>query len=153
MEFNFKHIDENIANKITNWHYEGIYAFYDMDQDLEDLKELQNPRSWVDKYFGVVDECNELIGFFCFEKENGGVIIGLGLRPDLTGKGLGKEFVEAGLEFAKKKYRPNQFSLSVGLFNQRAIRIYEKVGFKFDVVFKNKTNNGEYEFLRMVKDA
>ena len=153
MEFNFRHIDESYANIIANWHYEGIYAFYDMDQDLEDLEELQNPRSWVDKYFGVVNECNELIGFFCFEQENGGIIIGLGLRPDLTGKGLGKEFVEAGLKFAKNKYSPNQFSLSVALFNQRAIMIYEKVGFRSDGIYKHKTNDGEYEFLRMVKDV
>jgi ribosomal-protein-alanine N-acetyltransferase len=152
MEFKFKHFDENYANNIANWHYEGIYAFYDMDQDIEDLEELQNSRNWVDKYFGVVNESNELIGFFCFEQENGGVIIGLGLRPDLTGIGLGEEFVEAGLKFAKKKYSPNHFSLSVALFNQRAIRVYEKVGFKSDGVFKNNTNDGEYEFLRMVRD-
>ena len=152
MQFEFKLMDESYAHAIANWHYEGIYAFYDMDQDIEDLEELLDPHNWTDKYYAVVDECNELIGFFCFEQDNGVVTIGLGLRPDRTGKGLGQAFVEAGLEFAKEKFSPTMFSLSVVTFNQRAIRIYERVGFKADKVFISETNGGRYEFLRMVRE-
>jgi ribosomal-protein-alanine N-acetyltransferase len=154
MQLKFKLMDGNYAQTITNWHYEGIYAFYDMDQDVEDLEELLNPHSWADKYHAVVNECNELIGFFCFNQEEIGVVtIGLGLRPDHTGKGLGQAFVEAGLEFAKEKFNPTTFCLSVATFNQRAIRIYERIGFKSDGVFINETNGGRYEFLRMVRKA
>jgi ribosomal-protein-alanine N-acetyltransferase len=81
------------------------------------------------------------------------VVIGLGLRPDCTGKGLGQAFVEAGLEYAKQKFDPATFRLSVATFNRRAIRVYEKVGFKPDGVFMNETNDGQYEFLRMVRGA
>lgn len=154
MQFKFKLMDENCARAIANWHYEGIYTFYDMDQDIEDMEELLNPHSWADRYYAVVNESNELIGFFCFEQEEiGAVTIGLGLGPDHTGKGLGQAFVEAGLEFAKEKFRPTVFRLSVATFNQRAIKIYEKVGFKSDRVFINETNGGQYEFLRMVRKA
>jgi len=153
MQFGFKVMDESYAHAIANWHYEGIYAFYDMDQDIEDLEELLDPRSWTGKYYAVVDECGELIGFFSFEKENEVVVIGLGLRPDCTGEGLGQAFVEAGLEYAKLEFTPSTFRLNVATFNQRAIRVYEKVGFKPDGVFMHETNGGQYEFLRMVRAA
>ena len=153
MQFRFKLMNESYAHAIANWHYEGIYAFYDMDQDIKDLEELLDPHSWRGKYCAVVNERGELIGFFCFEKEDEAVVIGLGLKPDCTGERLGQAFVEAGLEYAKQKFDPATFRLSVATFNQRAIRVYEKVGFKADGVFMNETNGGQYEFLRMVREA
>jgi len=142
-------MNESYAHAIASWHYEGMYAFYDMDQDIDDLEELLDPHSWTGKYCAVLDERGELVGFFSFEKEDEAVVIGFGLRPDCTGKGLGQAFVEAGLEYAKKKFDPATFRLSVATFNQRAIRVYEKVGFKTDGVFMNETNGGQFEFLRM----
>ena len=59
------------------------------------------------------------------------------------------EFVEAGLEFSREKFSPAIFGLSVATFNQRAITVYEKVGFKADGVYLNETISGQYEFLRM----
>jgi len=129
MQFRFKLMNEAYAHAIANWHYEGIYAFYDADRDIEDLEELLDPHSWTGKYCAVVDERGELVGFFCFEKEDEAVVIGLGLKPDCTGKGLGQAFVEAGLEYAKQNFDPAIFRLSVATFNHRAIRVYEKVGF------------------------
>ena len=149
MQFRFEPMNESYAHAIANWHYPGRYAFYDMDQDREDLEELLDPHSWTGKYCAVVNERGELIGFFCFEKEDEAVVIGLGLRPDRTGEGLGQAFVEAGLEYAKIKFDPATFRLKVATFNQRAIRVYEKVGFKPDGVFMNETNGGQFEFLRM----
>jgi ribosomal-protein-alanine N-acetyltransferase len=150
MQFGFKPMGEIAAQAIANWHYEGIYAFYDMDQDIEDLEELLDPHSWTGKYCAVVDERGELVGFFSFEQEDGAVVIGLGLRPDCTGKGLGPAFAEAGLEYAKEKFEPATFRLSVATFNQRAIRVYEKVGFRRDGTFTAATNGGQHEFLRRV---
>ena len=149
MQFRFKPMNESYAHAIANWHYEGMYAFYDMDQDMQDLEELLDPHSWTGKYCAVLNEHGELVGFFSFEKEDEAVVIGFGLRPDCTGEGFGQAFVEAGLEYAKIKFDPATFRLSVATFNQRAIRVYEKVGFKSDGVFMNETNGGQFEFLRM----
>ena len=154
MQFKFILMDEGYARAIANWHYEGIYAFYDMDQDVEDLEELLNPHSCADQYYAVVNECDELIGFFSFNQDEiGAVTIGLGLAPDHTGKGLGQAFVEAGLLHAREKYNPTIFCLNVATFNQRAIRVYERMGFQPGRVFMNETNGGQYEFLRMVRKA
>ena len=153
MRFEFRPMDENCARAVAGWHYEGIYSFYDMEQDVEDLQELLDQRSWIDHYYAVTDEQGDLIGFFCFEREQEAVAIGLGLRPDLTARGWGRAFLEAGLEFAREKYHPATFTLSVATFNQRAIHVYRKVGFEDTGVFVNETNGGQYEFLRMVREA
>jgi ribosomal-protein-alanine N-acetyltransferase len=120
---------------------------------LVQLEELLDPRSWTDKYRAVVDERGEMVGFFCFEKKDEAVVVGLGLRPDCTGKGLGQAFVEAGLEYAKQKFDPATFRLSVATFNQRAISVYEKVGFQPDGTYVDEINGRQHEFLRMVREG
>lgn len=153
MTFRIRPMDETAARAIASWHYDGLYAFYDMEQDPEDLEDLLDPENWPDAYFAVTDESDELVGFFCFERDGDSVAVGLGLRPDLTGQGLGEGFLEAGLTFAEEHYRPAAFTLSVATFNERAIRLYHKVGFKDAGTSMNRTNGGEYEFLRMVKSV
>ena len=153
MKFEFQPMDQDWAQAIAGWHYEGIYAFYDMEQDAEDLEELLDPRSWNDQYYAVTDDQGDLVGFFCFEREEEVVVIGLGLRPDLTGRGWGQAFFEAGLEFAREKYQPASFVLSVATFNQRAINVYRRAGFEDTEIFLNETNGGQYEFLRLARDA
>jgi len=153
MNFEFKPMDEEYARAIAGWHYEGMYAFYDMEKDLEDLEEFLDQRNWDDHYYAVTDDRGDLIGFFSFEREEEVVILGLGLRPDLTGRGWGQAFFEAGLDFARNKYRPVTFVLSVATFNQRAIHVYRKAGFEDVEVFMNATNGDQYEFLRMARKA
>lgn len=153
MKYTFSPMNEHDAHAIAQWHYEGIYRFYDMDQDPDDREELLNPENWREKDYCVRNELNELIGFFSFEPEHDTLIIGLGLRPDLIGKGLGREFIQAGLEFGKHRFHPARFRLSVATFNQRAIQVYEQFGFTPDKVFMQQTNGGKYEFLQMTKPA
>lgn len=77
--------------------------------------------------------------------------IGLGLRPDLTGKGLGLAFVEAGLAFARKRFAPRLFVLS---FNKRAIRIYERAGFtRVREFMQLNPVHGELHFVEMRREA
>jgi ribosomal-protein-alanine N-acetyltransferase len=68
------------------------------------------------------------------------------MRPDLTGQGLGVEYLLAGLESARERFSPERFSLSVATFNERA-------GFRRGNEFMHNTNDGEYLFLSMVREA
>ncbi len=71
------------------------------------------------------------------------------MRPNLTSKGMGKEFLEAFLEFAKNKYNLKDIELSVLKFNERAIRLYKSLDFKVTDEFMGKTVKGEMEFIKM----
>lgn len=137
------------AQAIAHWHYPDIYAFYDLDQDADDLEEFLNPNKWENTLYAIVNEHQALIGFFSFEQENDTIVLGFGLRLEFTGKGLGTAFVRAGLEFGAKRYRPSTFRLSVATFNLRAIRVYEHLGFVAEKLVQQQTNGGTYEFLQM----
>jgi ribosomal-protein-alanine N-acetyltransferase len=77
--------------------------------------------------------------------------LGLGLKPELTGKGLGINFINAVLENITFLNGVNDFTLSVALFNKRAIKAYEAVGFTRKNTFIHNTNGCNYLFLRMDK--
>lgn len=151
MEFSFKPMAEEDARQIAVWHYAAPYDFYDMEQDPEDLAELLDPQSWQAPNYAVFNKEKELIGFFSFHQADQAIEIGLGLRPDLTGKDLGRAFINAGLAFGREHFSVEMWSLSVATFNKRAIRLYEQVGFTALDIFMQRTNGGEYEFLRMIR--
>jgi ribosomal-protein-alanine N-acetyltransferase len=144
---------------VSRWEYEYPYSFYNMDSDAETIVELLDG-----SYFSVSNEQSELIGYFCFGsnaqvlgghvhglyKDETALDIGLGMHPDLTGKGLGLRFLKAGLDFAREKYNVEKLRLSVATFNHRAIAVYEKAGFKPVQTFMSKTKNDETEFLLMM---
>lgn len=153
MQFEFAPMSLRHAETVAGWHYPGIYSFYDLDQDPEDRVEFLDSKNWENKYYAVLDRNADLVGFFSFAVQHGVVELGLGLRPDCTGKGLGATFIEAGLQFAKLTFDPTTFRLSVATFNQRAIRVYEQLGFARERVFQQKTNGGMYEFVQMARPA
>ena len=154
-------MDEVNARTIQSWNYEVPYNIYNWTAE-DDISELLDRRS---PHFAVRDEHDELIGFFAYGSsalvwdsgephlfsENNTITIGLGIRPDLTGKGLGLAFVNAGLDFANKQFKPAYFRLFVLMFNQRAIRIYEHVGFQRIGIYVQPNANGDREFLEMRK--
>ena len=149
----FKEMDDEEARGISGWRYDPPYDFYDATSDEDDLAELLDPVKRAGSYYAVHDGRGELVGFFQFEKKGEAVDVGLGLRPDLTGAGLGLGFILAGLEFARQRFDPGAFSLSVATFNERAIRVYERAGFRRREVYLHHTNGGEYPFLAMTREA
>jgi ribosomal-protein-alanine N-acetyltransferase len=87
------------------------------------------------------------------ERDRDIVVVGLGSRPDPTRRRWGQAFLQPGLEFARERYIPATFVLSVATSNQRAIKVTRKVGFEDVEILMNETNDGRYEFLRMAREA
>ena len=139
------------AAAIAAWHYPGAYAFYDAAQDPADLAELLDPTGWGRRYFAA-DAEGVLAGFFVFKVDGATTEIGLGLRPDLTGRGLGAAFLRAGLEFAAERFGAERYTLSVAAFNRRAIAVYERGGFVATDRFQHHANGGLHLFIRMVRE-
>jgi RimJ/RimL family protein N-acetyltransferase len=107
--------------ELERWRYEPPYDFYDGDEDTPN-----NP----ERYFETCDDEGALVGFFYFEPKGDALEIGLGLRPELTGRGLGLEFFRAGVEFGRRRFRPARIVLAVAAFNERAVTVYERAGFR-----------------------
>ncbi len=95
----FRPMGDGETWEISGWPYEPPYDFYDWTSDPDDLEELLDPERRKDAYFSAFDERGALVGFFLFEARGQTVDVGLGMRPDLTGAGLG--YLLAGVEFAR----------------------------------------------------
>lgn len=139
------------ARAVAAWQYEGEYAFYNAEADADDLAELLDPGEWGRRYFSAVDGDEALVGFLVFTVSGVIVDIGLGLRPDLIGQGLGQDFVAAGLRFAAERYGNPSFGLAVAAFNKRAITVYQRAGFEEAQRYLHETNGDVHLFVRMVR--
>ena len=127
--------------ELATWRYDPPYDFYDGDQE-----EPHNP----ERYFAVRDSNGEMTGFYYFEPVGDVLDYGLGLRPDLVGRGLGLDFFRAGLEFARERYRARLMRLHVAAFNERAIKVYERAGFQeVSRHMRSFERWGEVEFVTM----
>jgi len=130
---------------MASWRYEPPYEFYDGDEEP-----VNNP----ERYFeALVVEDGELVGFYYFEHKEGALEYGLGMRPDLTGRGLGLEFVRTGLEFARRRFAPERIVLNVAAFNDRARIVYERAGFRLTGKHVRTFSRwGDVEFLEMKEE-
>ena len=121
MNFRVGPATEALFTARATWRYPPPYDFYD-DDGIPPL----NP----ERFFSVLADDGSIAGFYYFEERGEAVFYGLGLRPDLTGRGLGLAFVKAGLEVAQRRFGPKRFVLDVAEFNERAIHVYERAGFR-----------------------
>jgi [ribosomal protein S18]-alanine N-acetyltransferase len=102
----------------------------------------------------VESEGGALIGFYQYKRPHDTSIeIGLGLHPGWTGRGLGRSFVEAGLDYGRRRFATDRSRLSVASFNRRAITVYERAGFVTIRVFNHRTNGRDWEFIEMQRLA
>jgi ribosomal-protein-alanine N-acetyltransferase len=107
--------------ELETWRYEPPYDFYDGDAEP-----ILNP----ERFFEALGPDGSLVGFYYFEEKGDALEIGLGLRPELVGRGLGLEFFRAGVEFGRRHFEPKRVILAVAAFNERARVVYERAGFR-----------------------
>jgi len=152
MKYIFAPMNQEYANDIvSNWHYDDVYSFYDMAADEDDLKIFMDTKNWHNIIRAVLNENDELAGWASFYTENDEFWLSLGLRPDLTGQGLGAEFVSECVRYATSHYRliKDTIKLAVALFNQRAIKVYQRAGFTETNRTIRDTPIGKVDFIEM----
>ena len=143
------------ARAISLWKYDGIYSVYDHSGDnLDDFMD--------GAHFVCIDTDGKLTGYFCFGKnariptveadvyDEGFLDIGLGLKPDLCGKGNGLLFFNIGLDFAKKFYGTTHFRLAVAGFNERAVKLYKRAGFYVEREVTHSRSGARFLILKCV---
>lgn len=156
MNLFIKKMNEKIATDILEWKYTAPYDFYNNELTDEAMEEILDGT-----YYAIVNETNEIIGFFCIGKsaqvpignqygvyKEDFVDMGLGMNPNLVGNGNGFIFCSFIIKYIEENYPDTPIRLTVAKFNQRAIHLYEKFGF----VKENEFSTDFANFFTMVKN-
>ena len=131
--FEFSPVTLETIKVVGNWRYDGVVKSIYITPYLESIraeKSIKGPDG-CDGFIAYSD--NSLAGLFEFYFEDDIMEIGVALNPDLVGKGLGKDFIDAGLDFGIENYNYTEdyIRLTVNENNKSAIKVYENVGFSY----------------------
>jgi len=154
-EWRFEPLDEAAASEICGWRYPGPYAQYDIGEGA--MHALLDP---TNAYFAARDAQDVLVGFCCFGPDarvpggtydDGALDVGLGLRPDLSGKGAGRAFTRAVLVLGCDRFAPQSFRVTIAAWNTWSLRVHEQLGFRKTGAFRRTSD--DREFIQMVEVA
>jgi ribosomal-protein-alanine N-acetyltransferase len=138
------------AEDLATWRYDAPYDVYDLAG--ADPAELLDPALG----FHAVLAGERLIGFRSFgpdgqvpgwDYDDSALDTGGGLRPSLTGQGLGRAVIAAGLDFGHAAFAPTAFRVTVASFNARARRTVESLGFELVGSFAALRDGRRYDVL------
>lgn len=146
---------ERCAKEVCGWKYGEPYSVYNYP-DWETCTaggwaiadSLRRERELYAVY-AREDGRDILCGFLRYMEGNDSVTLGLGLRPDLCGKGLGAELMAIAINEYKRRFPKLALELDVRPFNERAIKCYINSGFVVTGGFTGHTPQGDVEFFHM----
>ena len=155
MNLVFQAMTEASARQILAWRYAPPYDLYNanpanLDEDIAYFVDPPN------QYYEVLAETGAVVAFRCFgvdaqvpggDYSTDALDTGGGMRPDLTGKGLGLTVIRAGLEFGQRVYQPRAFRVTVAEFNERALKTCERAGYRRVNTFFSERNGKNFVIL------
>lgn len=108
------------------------------------------------KYFCILDKDKNEIGYLGMKNINilfKSSVLGLVIDPKLVGKNFGTEALSLFLDYYFNELKMKKMILEVASYNTRAIRLYEKIGFKMCGEFlyeypNDPPNPSNEEFLK-----
>jgi [ribosomal protein S18]-alanine N-acetyltransferase len=137
----FNRMTRQYASTIATWKYSAPYDLYTPTLDNTGMQKYIS--ALCDPHFAYYAVCSaegELTGLCCFgidAQVPGGdyqdkrfLDVGLGLRPELVGQGLGKDFLQAILDFATTEWDARYFRATIAAFNRRSQRLFVNAGFR-----------------------
>ena len=140
MRFNITPMTESDAQEYVSWRYGAPFDIYNILLAAEEMRQyLAFCVDPVNEMYSIRDDSGDVVGFCVFGADaqiNGGdysqsdLDVGMGVRPDHTGKGLGTEFADAVIEFAKAKHAPKALRVTILEYNKRAQRVWERLWFQ-----------------------
>jgi RimJ/RimL family protein N-acetyltransferase len=159
LQLSYHPADEGSAREFLQWHYEPPYDIYNCPPaDLEEALQYNiDPKNNV---YAAFNQDDELVAYCSYGQDAqvpGGdyseeaLDIGLMVKPELTGQGLGAAFAKEVIQNGISLYGPGKMRVTIAAFNKRAIRTWEKNGFQQTQTFKRKSRDG-MEFIIMTKE-
>lgn len=138
-------MSEAHAMEISEWSYDPPYHIYNFPA-WEDMKkdgiEFGDSVLRMEQYGAVTDGAGRLSGYVQWFPMLGVTRLGLGLRPDLCGRGTGRRLARLAAEEALRRMPGNEIDLEVLAWNHRAIRAYEKAGFSITDTYSRPLPGG-----------
>lgn len=123
----------------------GPFLHYPIDtpqmQSILDESTTNPPR----RKCWMVEEDNQLVGHIelGFDRRNDNVILQrVGVNPDYRGRGLAEPMVRLAMREAFSESQVARLELNVFSFNEPAIKVYTKVGFKTEGTRRSSTRVG-----------
>jgi len=155
----FRALTRPDAEALLSWRYPAPYEIYNLDARASAgvVDDMLRPEH---HYFAVLNEEEEIVAFHCFgidarvaggDYSRDALDMGGGLRPDLTGRGLGRHVIGAAMAFAIERFRPDRFRTTVALFTGRARRVCESLGYSVESAFVRPAD--EMKFIVLSRDA
>jgi len=148
MKYKFRLRTEEDVKEFLTWKFEGIYSFYDNDIQKEKIDYYLESVN-KENLFSIYDSEDKLIGNCEYEIIDGDFVFGVQLKPELTSKGLGESVIRDIIEYAKNNYNHETLHLGVVKFNERAIRLYTRVGFVVEEEMVWNIRGNDYEAVIM----
>ena len=146
----FHRTTEEEKYAICEWRYDGDCAIYDLPPYEEQLRSCRGLADPKNHYYSFWDG-TRLIGYIRLTEEETAVLFGIGVDPAFCGRGYGQEICRKACEMSHRLYPGKPICLEVRTWNERAIRCYEKAGFRIEGEPVRKTTPiGEGLFYRMI---
>ena len=131
------------VQEILTWQYEPPYHIYNMGKESASPVELKEAITYFlqpDYHFqAMLRQPENTLAAFCSFGTDGQVAggdyrteavdIGMGVRPNLTGCGLGAMFAGVAIDFAQKTFAPPRLRVTIAEFNRRAQKVWERHNF------------------------
>lgn len=155
MRFVFRPMRLRDALAAGRWRYPPDYAVYNLEPGVLVFTALARvPLRALGFHALVVDLPGDpLISVFSLIQRGRDVELGVGMRPDRMGHGLGLGLMLAGMDYARARLRPTTFSLTVATFNARAITVYQRAGFAPGPITRVRMHGQWRDSLRMSRPA
>ncbi|RJE85540.1 GNAT family N-acetyltransferase [Paenibacillus sp. 1011MAR3C5] len=141
------------ARSLCDWRYEPPWDSYNWpawENMKKDAIEFGDPVLRASQYAVVLDKHQSLVGYVQFFPMGNVTRLGLGLHPERIGQGLGSHFVHTLALEALRRCPDHEIDLEVASWNIRAIRAYERAGFRIEDTYLRPSPSGEIECHCMV---
>ena len=155
MKIDYHPADEKSAREFVRWNYEPPYDIYNCPPEKVE-KSVRYNIDPANNIYAMFNEEGAMVGYCSYGRDAqvpGGdyndeaLDIGMMIKPELTGQGMGTDFAREVIHNGIKLYGPEKMRVTIVAFNQRAIRTWQKNGFQQVQSFKRSIDGMEFVIM------